>query len=589
MKTITRLFVAIYHFLLWFNCIIIIRAFFYELSRQFTAIWAIISGKEIFNIVIIKSSRYDSEDGFVWRSLKAILPSNTLATIYSMVKDIQVNWRLGTNIKIITREFDETAQNVNPSRIARLCNLLPSKTLVMIVGVQTNEFARASDIALDFREKGIQVIIGGFHVSGVLKQFPKDGSELSIKAHKEFGLDKLINSGVSIFAGEAEGRVLKILEDFQKGNLKEIYNYLDEKPDLFFEVTPEPVWSIIPHFVFSKSSTIDACRGCPFGCVFCTIRNVQGTKIRARGIDVFCDTIRSNWKKGINSYFFTSDNASRDPFWRERFDALIKMRQEEDIKISFMMQVDTQCHKILDFIPKASAAGCEAVFIGMETVNPDNLPEVGKGQNHVDEYQEFDDEWRKYGVATQYGYMIGLPNDTFESIIRDINFLINLGPDLITFFIATPLPGADDHRDLFRANVAMDSDANTYDCFSGIVTKHPLMSNEDLLKAYHYAWEKMYSVENMVRILKNNDRKYYWDRLWSLIWYKYALDVAQRHPMITGFIRLRNRHSRRKTFPKMNFLEFQIYNFKEKFIMWKRTLKLAKTMLKVWQQSYHKK
>jgi radical SAM superfamily enzyme YgiQ (UPF0313 family) len=576
---------AMLQVVLWSGVMITIRVALREFARQCIAAWAVFSGKKVLNIVIIKSSRYDSEDGFVWRNWKAILPSNTQATIYSLVRDIQANWRLGMKTRIITREYDETVQDVNPARIARLCKTFSAQTLVMVVGAQTNEFARASDIVLDFQERGVQAIIGGFHVSGVLKVFPRDGSELSRRAHKEMGLDRLTDNGVSLFAGEVEGKMLKLLQDFMSGRLQRVYDYLSDPPDLTDELVPEPVWSIRHHFVFPGSSTVDTCRGCPFKCKYCTIKNVQGRKIRARGVPVFVDGIRRNWRQGINAYFVTSDNASRDPLWRERFKAQIAMREQEGIETGFMVQVDTQCHKIQGFIPQAAAAGCNAAFIGLETVNPDNLLEVDKRQNRVGEYQDLNDTLREHGIAVQYGYMIGLPHDTYDSVVRDVDTLIELEPDLTTFFIATPLPGADDHKEFFKAGVAMNSDLNTYDCFSRVVMDHPLMSREELLRAYQYAWQKMYSVENMVRILKNNPREYYWRRFWSMTWYKYALEVAERHPMITGFVRMRSRHSRRKTFPQMSWIRFQLYNLRENIRMWRKTLSLGKTMIETWLQS----
>ena len=570
---------------LWSNLFITARTILREFVRQCVSIWARLNRQQVINIVIIKVSRYDGEDGFVNRSWKAILPSNTQSTICSLIRDIQKNWRLGMKTKIIMREYDETVQDVSPAWISLLCRTFPNKTLVMLVGVQTNEFARATDLALDFQARGIQVVIGGFHVSGVLKQFPEDDSTMSRRAHRELGLERLIASGVTFFAGEAEGRMLRLLQDFQQGKLNRIYNYLDDKPNLVQEIAPEPLWSLRHYFAFPQSSTIDACRGCPYNCDFCTIRNVQGTKIRARGVQVFCDAIRHNWRKGVNSYFFTSDNASRDPLWRERFDALIDMRKEEGIRVSFMVQVDTQCHKIPGFIAKAAAAGCTTAFIGLETVNPANLKEIGKGQNHVNQYRDLNKAWREVGVAVQYGYMIGLPQDTIESIVRDVDTLMDLEPDLITFFIATPLPGANDHTGFFKAGVAMDSDLNSYDCFSGVVKDHPLMSREELLSAYNYAWQKVYSVENMVRILRANTRENYWRRFWSLTWYKNSLDVTGRHPMVTGFIRLRSRHSRRQTFRQMAWLEFQLYNLRENFRMWRKTTGLARIMVEVWLQS----
>ena len=86
----------------------------------------------------------------------------------------------------------------------------------------------------------------------------------------------------------------------------------------------------------------------------------------------------------IDFYFFTDDNFARKRWWRETFEAIIRLR-DEGIKISFMMQVDL-ARKPKDFVRLAAEAGCSQVFIGMESVNPENLTAEGKPQNKVEQY-----------------------------------------------------------------------------------------------------------------------------------------------------------------------------------------------------------
>src|SRR5205823_15105861 len=140
--------------------------------------------------------------------------------------------------------------------------------------------------------------------------------------------------------------------------------------------------------------------------------------------------------------------------WEAIFDRLIALREQEGLPLRFTIQVDTQCHKVPRFIDKATRAGCTRVFLGMESVNPENLAAAKKHQNHVGEYRAMLQAWRAHGVVTVAGYILGFPADTPASIERDIKIIQRELPiDVLEFFILTPLPGSADHQELHRQGV----------------------------------------------------------------------------------------------------------------------------------------
>jgi radical SAM superfamily enzyme YgiQ (UPF0313 family) len=103
-----------------------------------------------------------------------------------------------------------------------------------------------------------------------------------------------------------------------------------------------------------------------------------------------------------------------------------------------MMQVDL-ARKPKDFVRLSAEAGCTQVFIGMESVNPQNLKAEGKGQNHVEEYQAIIKEWHDAGIVVHTGYIIGLPFDTQAQVPQDIGYLMDvISPDQASFFMMTP-------------------------------------------------------------------------------------------------------------------------------------------------------
>ena len=104
---------------------------------------------------------------------------------------------LGDDLDIEIQAFDETNTVIPIAQISRRIRANNGQGLVCLVGVQSNQFPRAMDIARQFREHGVQVAIGGFHVSGCLSMLPSLPQDL-LEAQ---------GIGVSLFAGEAEGRL----------------------------------------------------------------------------------------------------------------------------------------------------------------------------------------------------------------------------------------------------------------------------------------------------------------------------------------------------------------------------------------------
>ncbi|MBI2174861.1 MAG: radical SAM protein, partial [Candidatus Omnitrophica bacterium] len=144
-------------------------------------------------IYLIKPSKYD-EQGYVIRYWKGVLPSNTLTCLYGLTEDVRQRGVLGSRLHWQIKLIDETVQRVDVPAILRRSRRRDTKTIVCLVGVQSNQFARANDLAMEFRKGKIDVLIGGFHVSGSLAMLPDLPSE--IKA--------LLDAGVSVVAGEIE-------------------------------------------------------------------------------------------------------------------------------------------------------------------------------------------------------------------------------------------------------------------------------------------------------------------------------------------------------------------------------------------------
>ncbi|MDK1386223.1 radical SAM protein [Sinorhizobium sp. 8-89] len=499
-----------------------------------------------FQLILIKPSHYD-DDGYVIRWWRAMIPSNSLAALYGIAADCAERKVLGPDVSIDITVIDETNTRIDFPALLRMFSRHDNFGLVALVGVQSNQFPRALDIARPFRAVGIPVALGGFHVSGCLAMLDSKAVEL----------DACREMGISMFAGEAEGRLDAVLRDAATGRLAPIYNFINDLPGL--DGTPVPFLpkENVAH-TFGLSTSFDAGRGCPYQCSFCTIINVQGRKSRFRSADDIEKLVRMNWAQGVHKFFITDDNFARNKEWEAIFDRLIELREKDGIPLGLMIQVDTLCHKIPNFIEKAKRAGVTRVFIGLENVNPDNLAAAKKHQNKITEYRKMLLAWKAQGIMTLAGYILGFPADTPETIRRDIAIIQHELPvDIVEFFVLTPLPGSEDHQKLWKSGVEMAADLNVYDV-EHVCTAHPGMSREAWENIYREAWQLYYSPEHMQTLLRRAAATGVplGSLIKLLVSFATMVPLENVHPLQSGLLRLKRPSERRPGMKRVHPLIF---------------------------------
>ena len=493
-----------------------------------------------FQLILIKPSHY-GDDGYVIRWWRAMIPSNSLAAVYAIGADCAERQVLGPDVTINIEAIDETNTRIDMAALIARFRRHGNLGLVALVGVQTNQYPRALDIAQPLTAAGIPVAIGGFHISGCLSML--DGRAVDLDACRKMG--------IAMFAGEAEGRLDMVLRDAAEGGLAAEYNFMKDLPGL--QGTPVP---FLPKRYVARtlglSASFDAGRGCPYQCSFCTIINVQGRKSRFRSADDVEHLVRLNWAQGIHKFFITDDNFARNREWEAIFDRLAELREKAKIPLGLMIQVDTLCHRIPNFVEKAKRAGVTRVFIGLENINPDNLAAAKKRQNKITEYRRMLLAWKAQGIITLAGYILGFPADTPQTIRRDIAIIQKELPlDILEFFCLTPLPGSEDHQILWKRGVAMEPDLNKYDV-EHVCTAHPKMSKHEWETIYREAWSLYYTPEHMKTLLRRMAAG--GGSMGSLVKVLVAFATTVRlenvHPLQAGILRLRHPSERRPGLPR---------------------------------------
>jgi len=528
--------------------------------------------RRTFRIILIKPSHYDA-DGYVIQWWRSLVPSNSLASMYGLMAECAAAKSLGEDVEIEIEAYDECNTIINvKGAIHKIAEA--GSGFVGLVGVQSNQFPRALDLARQFRAADIPVVIGGFHVSGCLSMLPEMQSDVKTA----------LDLGVIVFAGEGEGRVASLLHDIDSKQTKPIYNYLADLPEMAAATLPIlPRWAVTR--VAGHYTSFDAGRGCPFQCSFCTIINVQGRKSRYRTPDDVEAIVRANAQQGITRFFVTDDNFARNKNWEAILDRLIELREQHRFNIKLLLQVDTLCHRIPGFIEKAARAGCTAVFIGLENINPESLMGTKKRQNKIWEYREMLQAWKKAKVMTYAGYILGFPTDTPQSIARDIEIIKKELPiDILEFFFLTPLPGSEDHKKLVMRGVPTDPDMNKYD-LEHACTAHPLMSKESWERVYADAWAQYYTDEHVEKVMRRavvagiNRTKL----LDSLVAFSGAAVIEGVHPLQFGYVRRKVRTQRRPGMPILNpilFYPWRIYDALSMGVKWLRRALRYRAILK---------
>jgi hypothetical protein len=166
--------------------------------------------------------------------------------------------------------------------------------------------------------------------------------------------------------------------------------------------------------------------------------------------------------------------------------------------------------------------------------------------------------WRQQKVMTWAGYILGFPTDTPETIARDIEIIKRELPlDILEFFFLTPLPGSEDHKNLYLKGVPMDPDMNNYD-LEHVCTAHPRMSDDAWREVYRDAWARYYTDEHVETVLRRAVVSGIKPRKIADVMavFSAASRIEGVHPLQCGVLRVKVRTERRHGMPIVNPLLF---------------------------------
>ncbi|MDQ4139598.1 MAG: B12-binding domain-containing radical SAM protein [Bacteroidota bacterium] len=327
-------------------------------------------------------------------------------------------------------------------------------------------FAMAAyNLAIEFRKRGKIVVAGGPHVT--------------------YCQEEALTYFDAIVTGEAENVWPTLLQDIELGQLQPVYTGTPcDMIDL-----PTPRYDLLPDRFFIKK-VIQATRGCPFSCSFCTVPSLNpGFRLRpVKDVirDASYDKFKYWWQRKV--VWFWDDNLTiKRPYIKQLLTEMIPLKKW------WLTQASMDIAKDPELLDLMKASGCIGVFLGIESFGIDSLVDANKRQNKIANYKEAVKQIRNRGIAVMAGFIAGFDHDDEQSIIQMADQLMEIGIDVPFLSIMTPFRGTPIYSKLNQeGRIIQERNWNFYNGYN-VAFKPKKISETQLLHAHRELWKKSFS------------------------------------------------------------------------------------------------
>jgi len=450
-------------------------------------------------VLILKPSKY-GVDGSVERYRRGFMPNATIPYLRSMTP------REIDGCSIETHMIDEYVQT--DLSYLRQLERSDNPTLLALAGVQSHQFQRSLDLAAYALDRGIEhCVIGGPH------PMTCDTSMLQ-------------GRGVSFALSEAETIWTTILRDAINGQLQPVYGAHHRwQEKLEAPVLEPPSREYMRRYIVPMLGVYPA-RGCPFTCNFCSVIKIAGRAIRSQDMGTTMATLRAAKAAGVKMIMFTSDNFNKYADGPALLEAMI----EENLRLPFFVQCDTQIAKQEALVDLLGKAGCFQMFIGVESFNRKTLLAAHKSHNHPRLYGEIIRLCRQSKIITHFSNIIGFPEDTVEGIYEHLGELRSLSPDVASFYVLTPIPGTQQYDEFLAAGRISEKNLDRFDG-TNPVWSHDALSGAELSNLLFECYRRFYNTAHLFRYPR---RSAFLHAVALHLFSKFAA-YRRMHPMSGGF------------------------------------------------------
>ncbi|AJE04559.1 B12-binding domain-containing radical SAM protein [Geobacter pickeringii] len=347
-----------------------------------------------------------------------------------------------------------------------------------LVGItaMTHQATRAYEIADRFRGRGVPVVLGGIHPT-VLP-------------------DEALQHADAVVVGEAEPVWGELLDDLLAGRLRPVYRAPVPTGDLL--TAPWPRREILAGRRYLTTQTVQASRGCPYDCSFCTVTPYFGRSFRYRDPADILAEIRSFNRKLV---VFLDDNLLGDPAKARPI-----LRGLAEMNVRWGSQTNLRFAEDPELLKLVAESGCIGLFVGIESVTGTHANMAKSGSKHTP--ADLMKRVRDAGIILETSIIFGF-DDHDESVFETtVRFLEECSPSVPTFHILTPYPGTALFRQFQEEGRLLTTDWSRYD-HSSVVFRPRLMSPERLHRGWLEARREAYSWRAVAtRVLRNPGRRF---------------------------------------------------------------------------------
>ncbi|MBW2254296.1 MAG: B12-binding domain-containing radical SAM protein [Deltaproteobacteria bacterium] len=305
---------------------------------------------------------------------------------------------------------------------------------VDVVGISawTDLAIRAYAIAEHYRSRGTIVVMGGIHPT-----MCPDEAQMHCDA---------------VVVGEGDQSWPTLLADIERGALRRRYDFRDRIPRRL-EDLPHPRRDLYPALTrwnpVPPAVGIEASRGCPYDCEFCSVLEVRGHRYRHRPVEEIVAEIATI---GASNLVFVDDNVALD---RKRAKALFRrmigMGKEWVAEAGVGLAEDTELLRLM------RASGCRGLMVGFESVQPQTIDGMRKLRRMRLTHMEVVERFHDAGIPVMGNFVFGFDHETFEVFDLTLDFAFRSQIELAQFKPLVPYPGTPLFSRLLREGRLLDA------------------------------------------------------------------------------------------------------------------------------------
>lgn len=381
---------------------------------------------------------------------------------------------------------------------------VPFDTDADLIGISSMGHAvmRTIDIAKKFRELGKTVILGGYMVSLMPEEAKKYGD--------------------SVMIGDAEETWAEMLNDYSNGTLKKVY-----QKKLTELKTPLPKYELLLNKKIGNFLPVQAGRGCPKTCSFCSVYCLYRGQYLKRSIPDVIRDIKRVKELGFKQFLLLDDN-----IFSNRDYAIELCAEIKKLKMKWMTQCSIDISKDEELLDIISDSGCYVLSFGLESISKESLKSMNKSWADPEKYSAQIKIIKKHGIDISTEMVVGADGDTLESIKATAKFVSDNGIAVPRFYILTPIPGTKFWDEMQAQNRIYNADIYSYNsCEAVHFPKN--MTPEELTKAYWDLYNEVYTMRSIVK--RTLFTKAFFKRPFMVIFY-FFVNVFYRSQIKKGIV-----------------------------------------------------